>query len=106
MIPPSCCPQSESSAADCTAESAFQLACDKPLLKWIHSQADLLSIIGYWCLFPLKLIFIAVLRKEMAEIFVEIYKAGNQELFRLEYSAIGLIQIDILQTLGRRYGPA
>uniref|UniRef100_A0A914VYB4 Tetraspanin n=1 Tax=Plectus sambesii TaxID=2011161 RepID=A0A914VYB4_9BILA len=80
MIPPSCCPQP--SLDGCSAESAFQLACDKPLLKWYHSQADLLSIIGYWCLFPLKLIFVVVLRQELAEIFLEIYKEGNQELFR------------------------
>lgn len=80
MIPPSCCPQPAPDG--CTSESAFQLACDKPLLKWIHSQADLLSIIGYWCLFPLKLILVSVLRQELTEIFIEIYKAGNQDLFR------------------------
>ena len=36
--------------------------CTYPLLRWFHAWADMLGIIGYFIMYPLKLIVVIVLR--------------------------------------------
>ncbi|VDM38717.1 unnamed protein product [Toxocara canis] len=57
-------------------------SCANPLLRWFHGQTDFLAIIAYFVLFPLKLIVVVVLRKDIQELFGEIVYAGNQHLYR------------------------
>lgn len=63
-------------------DSKLAKQCVNPLLRWFHSKTDVLGIIAYFILFPLKLIVVIVLREDIQELFGEIIYTGHQELYR------------------------
>ncbi|MFH4983209.1 hypothetical protein AB6A40_009918, partial [Gnathostoma spinigerum] len=60
----------------------FSHSCLNPLLRWFHSQMDILAILAYVILFPLKLIVVIILRDDIEELFGEIIYADNQDKYR------------------------
>uniref|UniRef100_A0A915C4Z5 Tetraspanin n=1 Tax=Parascaris univalens TaxID=6257 RepID=A0A915C4Z5_PARUN len=62
-------------------ESKTIYSCANPLLRWFHSEIDLLAIIAYFVLLPLKLIVVGVLRRDIQEVFGEIVYSGNRHLY-------------------------
>jgi hypothetical protein len=56
--------------------------CHFPLLKWLHSNTDILAILLYLIIYPIKWISLCVLREDISELFADILYSNNQDLYK------------------------
>ncbi|KAI6244098.1 hypothetical protein M3Y99_00080200 [Aphelenchoides fujianensis] len=81
----SCCPPPAvlSTCQDLPASCPTgQTLCHYALLRWLHSNTDLLAAVIYFFLFPLKLIIVVMLREDISELLAEILHLHNRQTYR------------------------